>query len=96
MPIRIVITERIQAKLAEKHKVTRAEIEECFLNREGGLLLDEREDHKTDPPTLWFISETDAGRTLKIVFVERDGIVFLKTAYDANEDEKRIYEQKAK
>ena len=96
MPIRIVITARITEKLSRKHRVTRAEIEQCFSNREGGLLLDEREDHKTDPPTLWFVASTNAGRELKVVYVQREGVIFLKTAYEANEDEKRIYEMIAK
>lgn len=89
--MRLVISQNVAKKLSEKHRVSRSELEQCFENRIGGLLLDTREEHRTDPPTLWFLSETDAGRKLKIVFVQRGELVFLKTAYDANEDERRIY-----
>ena len=89
--MRLVISQTVAKKLSEKHRVSRSELEQCFENRIGGMLLDTREEHRTDPPTLWFLSETDAGRKLKIVFVQRGELVFLKTAYDANEDERRIY-----
>jgi hypothetical protein len=89
--MRVVISAATLKKLSEKHNVTRAEVLQCFENRTGGLLLDSREEHQTNPPTLWFVAETDAGRVLKIVYVQRGDIVFLKTAYDANTDEKQIY-----
>jgi hypothetical protein len=92
--MRLVISQAMLKKLAEKHRVTRAEVEQCFENREGGLLLDPREEHRTDPPTLWFVADTDANRKLKIVFVQRGELVFLKTAYEANDDEKDIYMDK--
>ncbi len=92
--MRLVISQQVLQKLADKHRVTRAEVEQCFENRVGGLLLDPREEHLTDPPTLWFLADTDAGRKLKVVYVQRGELVFLKTAYDANEDEKEIYMDK--
>ncbi|WP_261977799.1 ADP-ribosyl-(dinitrogen reductase) hydrolase [Marinobacter sp. F3R11] len=67
------------------------EVQECIANRTGKFLEDMREDHKSDPPTQWFIAETDSGRQLKIVFILKDGDVVVKTAYVPNEDEKRIY-----
>lgn len=86
----------IVLKLKLKHKVTPIEVEECFLNRIKGLLEDTREEHKTHPPTLWFIAETDHGRLLKVVFIERlDGIYEVKTAYEPNQKEVKIYEQYA-
>ena len=54
-------------------------------------LIDTREDHATDPPTLWFVGETHRGRKLKIIFVLRDGNIYIKSAYEANEAAKRIY-----
>lgn len=63
-------SDRIITKLLEKHAVTFDEIWECFLNRQGGFLEDTRVNHKTSPPTLWFIAETDIGRLLKVVFIE--------------------------
>jgi len=89
--MRFVISQQILRKLSEKHKVTRAEVEQAFENRAGGLLRDTREEHRTEPPTLWFVAKTDADRELKVAFVQRGELVFLKTAYDANEDEKEIY-----
>ena len=54
----------VKQKLAEKHGVNLDEVQQCFANREGGLLEDTRENHKSDPPTQWFIAETDYGRTI--------------------------------
>jgi hypothetical protein len=92
--MRLVISQAVLKKLAEKHRVTKAEVEQTFENLAGGLLRDTREEHLTDPPTWWFVSDTDAGRKLKVAFVQRGELVFLKTAYDANEDEKEIYKDK--
>lgn len=52
----LVIFNRVAKKLAEKHSVTRAEIEQCFQDRSRSYLEDSRADHKSDPPTLWFIA----------------------------------------
>jgi hypothetical protein len=41
---------------------------------------------------MWFIAETDYGRKLKVVFMQKpDGCVLIKTAYEANKKELRIY-----
>lgn len=87
----IIISPKIRDKLTNKHAVTSEEIEQCFSNRWGGFLLDTREEHASVPPTKWFISETDYGRKLKIVFVLEDGDIYLRTAYTPNEQEMRIY-----
>lgn len=92
----IIISSRIDDKLDDKHRVTQAEVEQCFDNRCGYNLMDDREHHRTDPPTLWFIAETLKGRLLKIVFVYRDGNIHLKSAYEPNDEEIRIYETKGK
>jgi hypothetical protein len=92
----IIISEGIQCKLATKHDVTPAEVHECFANRCGGFLLDTREEHASDPPTRWFVSETDLGKKLKIVFILKDDKIYLRTAYPANADERRIYEKYGK
>lgn len=90
------INKRILDKLIIKHNVTKTEVFECFLNRTKGLLEDTRVDHKTNPPTLWFIAETDHGRLLKIVFIMLpDGTYEIKTAYTPNENEVNIYERHA-
>ena len=89
--IPIVVSPAMREKLLNKHGVQEMEVRECFLSHEGKYLIDTREDHATDPPTLWFIGETHRGRCLKIIFVSRDGNLYLKSAYDADENAKRIY-----
>ena len=48
----LIISPRVSAKLTTKHRVTSDEIEQCFMNHDGPYLVDEREKHATDPPTL--------------------------------------------
>jgi uncharacterized DUF497 family protein len=94
MSLNLHIAQKILEKLSEKHDVIRNEIEECFYNRLKGLLEDTRERHKTQPPTLWFIAETNDERLLKIVFIELpNGRYEIKTAYEPNKDEVKIYEK---
>ena len=85
------ISEAIDKKLAHKHGVSRSEVEQCFMNRTGKLLVDSREDHKTDPPTLWFLSRTNRGRCLKVVYIQNGPNITLKSAFEPNDDEMRIY-----
>lgn len=87
----LIISETIQQKLIQKHAVYRREVEQCILNIDGPMLEEAREDHRTDPPTRWFLSSTNAGRLLKVVFVLRDGKIFIRTCYSPNADEIRIY-----
>ncbi|WP_369600440.1 hypothetical protein AAIA72_11380 [Hahella sp. SMD15-11] len=91
------ITQKIRTKLQKKHGVSEDEILECFANRDGKFLTDTRENHRTDPPTKWFVAETNQGRLLKVVFIQYDnGETHIKTAYQANEKEIEIYEKFAK
>ncbi|MFV2055348.1 MAG: ADP-ribosyl-(dinitrogen reductase) hydrolase [Thiohalomonadales bacterium] len=92
-----MISSSIRKKLTQKHGVNEAEITQCFTSRERAFLEDTRENHKTDPPTKWFIAETDFGRCLKVVFMQSaDGQdIQIKTAYLANIEERRIYEKYA-
>ena len=97
----IWISPRVRAKLAQKHHVTESEIRQCFENLDGEYLRDPREEHHTEPPTYWFVSETNARRKLKVVCLFRkvpstDGSpptirIEIKTAYDANATEIDIY-----
>ncbi|WP_218419804.1 ADP-ribosyl-(dinitrogen reductase) hydrolase [Alteromonas lipotrueae] len=85
-------SEKVIAKLKEKHNVNTTEVFECFFNNEGERFLkDTREDHQTDPPTLWFVSTTDAGRILKVCFINTGRELSIKTAYEANDVEINIY-----
>ncbi|ONN66733.1 ADP-ribosyl-(dinitrogen reductase) hydrolase [Herbaspirillum sp. VT-16-41] len=93
----LVISQGIQDKLDKKTPpVTEKEVCECFDNKCGENLIDDREDNRTDPATLWFIAETNKGRLLKIVFIFQDGSFRLKTAYDPNQVEIDIYEKYGK
>lgn len=87
----LVISPAICAKLATKHKVTPEEVEQCFTNRRGKIILDSREEHAADAPTLWFIAETDYGRKLKVVFVNEKGNNYLKSAFEPSEATTRNY-----
>ncbi|MBW8371493.1 MAG: hypothetical protein K0M66_11070 [Thiobacillus sp.] len=89
----IVISENIEHKLAYKHSVTPQEVHECFTNRCGKPLEDPREQHRTDPPTLWFIAETNCGRKLKVIFILDKGKIYLRSAFPPDANEIRIYEK---
>lgn len=91
----LVISDKIRQKLAQKHGVNEEEIRQCFASREKGFLEDTREDHKTNPPSKWFVAQTDFGRVLKVVFMyfPDTGEVHVKTAYEANQKEIEIYEK---
>ncbi|MFN8849131.1 MAG: ADP-ribosyl-(dinitrogen reductase) hydrolase [Inhella sp.] len=85
------ITDTVAKKLREKHGVDRREVEHCFMNRLGRLLEDKRARHKTNPPTLWFLSKTNQGRLLKIVYIQTGLAIDLKSAFEPNADEVAIY-----
>lgn len=91
--MKLLISQKIRHKLANKNPpVTEEEIVQCFSNRTGRFLEDNREDHKSDPVTKWFISETDYGVKLKIVFIfyPEKGVA-IRSAYAPNSEEIRIY-----
>lgn len=89
----LIIAPDIRDKLLDKHQVKEGEVHECFFNKDGPYVEDTEEDHRTDPPTEWFLAQTDRGRLLKIVFVFRDGNLFLKSAFDANPKAIHIYSE---
>lgn len=89
----IYISNAIALKLREKHQVSVAEVHECFANRKTKYAYDTRPEHQTNPPTLWFIAETNAGRLLKVVLVRYSKTeVAIKSAYPPNVDEIRLFE----
>ena len=92
----LIISPKIAAKLSSKDRpVSRHEVVEAFANRSGAYLTDDREAHASDPVTLWFVAETDSGRRLKVMFIARDGNIYLRSAYDATAEVARIYEKYA-
>ncbi|PKO60793.1 MAG: ADP-ribosyl-(dinitrogen reductase) hydrolase [Betaproteobacteria bacterium HGW-Betaproteobacteria-18] len=92
----LIIAPDIRDKLDDKHHVKEGEVHECFMNHDGPYLEDTQEDHRTEPPTEWFIATTDRGRLLKVIFVCRDGNIYLKSAFDANIKTQHIYSQLSK
>ena len=69
------------------------EVLECFQNKLYGSLIDDRAENRTFPPTRWFLAETDSGRKLKVVFLfdKKFKQFVLKTAYEPNMQEEKIY-----
>jgi len=55
----LLISKGVLEKLHAKHHVEKREVEQCFENIDGPLLIDTREVHNSDPVTLWFISKTN-------------------------------------
>ena len=92
----ILISPDIREKLEIKHKVSEFEIKQCFDNRCGLCLIDDREDHKTDSLSLWFVAETNRARILKVVFMYIDGNIHMRAAYEANPSEIEMYESEGK
>lgn len=89
--LNLIVSSSVLLKLGAKHQVTVREIEQCFDNKCGLFLEDCREDHKTDPATLWFIAPTNRNRQLKVVFIFIAGNVHIKSAFEPNEDELSLY-----
>lgn len=83
------------AKLAQRN-ITATEVEQCFINREGGLCIDTRARHLTYPLTQCFVAKTDRERVLKIMYVPTKDGAELKSAYEATEEICRIYDKYAK
>lgn len=95
-------SEDVRKKLAEKHGVSEDEVRQCFENLEGDYIKDTREEHLTDPPTYWFVSETNKRRVLKVVFIARkvktesgtETRVDIKTAYAPDADDIELYKRR--
>lgn len=85
------ISAAVLKKLKDDHNVERPEVEQALQNRQAGLLEDKRAQHKTNPPTLWFIAPTNKWRRLKIVYIQTGSDIDLKSAFDPNMEEERIY-----
>jgi hypothetical protein len=93
-PFRIIASLRVQWKLRTRHRVSLEEVRECLQNLSGDFLVDLRTEHQTIPPTLWCVAETDSGRLLKVVLVDlSNGAYEIKTAYEPNAEEVRIYDK---
>lgn len=92
MTMKLLISAAVREKLANKTPpVAESEIVQCFANRTGKDLIDTRADNRTNPLTRWFIAETDFGRKLKVAYMPTANGIVIKSAYDPNQVEKRIY-----
>ena len=93
----LIISQKIRQKLEdENHQAPEQDIAQCFANKVRTFVIDDREEHRTEPPTKWFVSETDYGRKLKVMFVMRGADIFIKSAYGATDEVERIYISKSK
>lgn len=92
---KLIISPKVLEKLSNKHHVERREVEQCFENIAGNLLQDDREDHRTEPPTMWFLARTNKNRLLKVVYIQKGEEVTLRTCYEPNEIEIGIYRKYA-
>jgi hypothetical protein len=89
----VFVTAAIARKLKERHNAREHEVVECFRNLKNKYATDTRPDHQTVPPTLWFIGETNGGQRLKVIFIRYSKKEFVvKSAYEPNCDEERLYQ----
>lgn len=92
----MIVSPAVRQKLREKHDVEVREVEQAFENLCGLYLEDDREDHKTDPATLWFIAPTNRGRLLKVIFIFIEGKVHIKSAFEPHDQAIAIYDRYGK
>lgn len=92
--MKLIISTAVREKLANKTPpVSESEIIQCFANRVARDLIDTRAQNLTNPLTRWFIAETDFGRELKVAYMPTINGIVIKSAYDPNATEKRIYKK---
>ncbi len=90
--MKLQISQGVRAKLSGKEPpVSEEDIIQCFANRVGKNLQDKRAKNLTDPLTEWFIAETDYGRKLKVCYIPFPDKFVIRTAYDPDREEIRIY-----
>lgn len=77
----LYISDRITEKLISKHGINPLEVQKVWELYVGIILGDSREQHRTNPPTGWFLV-IHSKRLLKVVFViDDDNTAYLKTAF---------------
>lgn len=92
--MKLLISPKVRAKLAAKQPpVSEEEIVECFSNRNSTYAIDTRADNLMNPLTRWFIAETNFGRKLKVAFVPTKDGIHIKSAYDPDADDFRMYNE---
>lgn len=93
--MRIIIYRLILEKLSTKHDVSADEVDQAFLNRSGSFAKETRPKNQGSIDRFWFISTTNRGRELKIVFfIDRDEKKpVIITAYNPSDVEVKLYEK---
>ena len=90
----MILHDSVKNKVYKKHKLTLNEIQEAFENPLGNIYEDNRSEHKTTPPTLWFIGETLYGKKIKIVYIAfPDKPPVIKSAYEPEQPTKELYKE---
>ncbi len=81
------------ARKNEKHSVTKAEVEQAFLNKPLVFAPDMR--HSLEEPRFHALGRTDEDRRLHITFTERGNGSLIRpiSARDMSRKERAIYEQ---
>ena len=84
--MRVFATDAILAKLSVLD-ITVVDIEESLFLLEATPIVETRIQHKTKPPTVWFVSSTFDDRLLFIagIFDSENEAFIVKTARDADE-----------
>jgi len=92
--VKLIATDAVKEKLWNERELTLEEVQEAWESCGGPWLIDDREKNRTHPPTVWALAWTDLGRLLKLVVIPHRarGIAVLRTAYEPDEDEVRLYE----
>ena len=93
--MRVIIYPSILGKLRNKHGVSANEVEQAFLNRTGVLAKEVRSKNQGIEDRFWFVSTTDKGRELKVVFFidAEENVPVIITTYEPNDDEVNLYEK---
>lgn len=92
----LVASDSVIKKMKTIHNVDFMEVEEAFYNHGNDpVLIDDREENRSDPKTIWFIDKTARGKVLKVVIVPyvEEGFAVVRTAYEPDELEVMVYEK---
>ena len=94
--MKLHLSAAIRDKLSDSnHRITESDLLQCFANAERGFIEDDREEHRTDPRTLWFVSQINYGVKIKVMFVIRGSEIYIKSAYRATDTVSAMYDRKS-